>query len=59
MIYQLPKQDELKTVVDKVKDFFGEAKESFGKLSSIDTPPPTEAEDKSKWVNDTSSATCM
>ncbi|KAL1807308.1 hypothetical protein ACET3Z_030376 [Daucus carota] len=47
-VIELPKQDELKTVVDKVKDFFGEAKESFGKLSSIDTPPPTEAEDKSK-----------
>lgn len=48
MICQLPKQDELKTVVDKVKDFFGDAKESFGKLTSLDTPPPTETEDKSK-----------
>lgn len=34
---QLPTPDQLKTVVDKVKDFFGDAKESFGKLTSLDT----------------------
>lgn len=32
---QLPTQDQLKTVFDKVKDYFGDAKESFGKLSSL------------------------
>lgn len=36
-VVELPTQDQLKTVVDKVKDFFGEAKESFGKLSSLNT----------------------
>lgn len=50
--FQLPRQEELKTVVDKVKDFFGDAKESFGKLTSLDST--TEAEQKSneesKWV---------
>ncbi|KAK1381566.1 putative Oligopeptidase [Heracleum sosnowskyi] len=47
-VIELPKQDELKTVVDKVKDFFGDAKESFGKLTSLETPPPTETEEESK-----------
>ncbi|CAM8951587.1 unnamed protein product [Rhodiola kirilowii] len=28
--------DKIKSVVDKVKDFFGDAKESFGKLTSLD-----------------------
>lgn len=39
---QLPTQDQLKTVFDKVKDFFGDAKESFGKISSLN--PGTEGE---------------
>lgn len=38
-VIELPTPEELKTVVDKVKDFFGDAsknaKESFGKLSSL------------------------
>ncbi|KAL8121321.1 protein HHL1, chloroplastic-like isoform X2 [Apium graveolens] len=45
-VVELPRREELKTVVDKVKDFFGDAKESFGKLTSIETPSSTEAEDK-------------
>jgi hypothetical protein len=41
-VIELPSQDQLKTVVDKVKDFLGNAKESFGNLTSLDTPtPPT------------------
>lgn len=47
-VIELPRQDELKTVVDKVKDFFGDAKESFGKLTSLDSTNTTEAEEKSK-----------
>ncbi|OAY86012.1 Protein HHL1, chloroplastic [Ananas comosus] len=38
-VIELPTQEELKTVLDKVKDFFGEAasgaKESFGKLTAL------------------------
>ncbi|PKA55510.1 hypothetical protein AXF42_Ash006712 [Apostasia shenzhenica] len=38
-VIELPKQEELKTVIDKVKDFFGDAasgaKESFGKITSL------------------------
>ncbi|XP_020591932.1 protein HHL1, chloroplastic isoform X2 [Phalaenopsis equestris] len=38
-VIELPRQEELKTVLDKVKDFIGEttsgAKESFGKLTSL------------------------
>ncbi|KAF3785096.1 HHL1 protein [Nymphaea thermarum] len=38
-VIELPTQEELKTVLDKVKDFFGNAadnaKESFGKISSL------------------------
>uniref|UniRef100_A0A7C9CMF4 Protein HHL1, chloroplastic n=1 Tax=Opuntia streptacantha TaxID=393608 RepID=A0A7C9CMF4_OPUST len=37
-VTQLPTQDQLKTVVDKVKDFFGGAKESFGKLTTLNLP---------------------
>lgn len=37
VILQLPRPEELKTVVDKVKDFFGDAKESFGKMTFLDT----------------------
>ncbi|KAH6823236.1 multidrug resistance protein [Perilla frutescens var. hirtella] len=36
-VIELPTQDELKTVLDKVKDFFGDAKESFGKLTFLNT----------------------
>ncbi|KAL5991188.1 hypothetical protein ACLOJK_012094 [Asimina triloba] len=49
-VIELPTQDELKTVVDKVKDFFGgaasNAKESFGKLTSL-TSITEESEEKS------------
>ncbi|KAJ3675454.1 hypothetical protein LUZ60_004496 [Juncus effusus] len=38
-VVEIPRKEELKTVLDKVKDFFGEAtsgaKESFGKLTAI------------------------
>lgn len=57
-LFQLPNQDELKTVVDKVKDFFGDAKESFGKISFLNTESESEVEDakqdskeKSTWVS--------
>ncbi|XP_010556182.1 PREDICTED: protein HHL1, chloroplastic isoform X2 [Tarenaya hassleriana] len=36
-VIELPTQDKLKTVVDKVKDFFGDAKESFGKLTALNS----------------------
>ncbi|KAF4378735.1 hypothetical protein F8388_006186 [Cannabis sativa] len=38
-VIELPTPDKLKTVVDKVKDFFGDAKDSFGKISSLNAPP--------------------
>ena len=41
---QLPTQDQLKTVFDKVKDFFGDAKESFGKISSLNPGTDEETE---------------
>ncbi|KAK4358319.1 hypothetical protein RND71_023929 [Anisodus tanguticus] len=43
-VIELPTPDKLKTVVDKVKDFFGDAKESFGKLTAL----PTSEEDSPK-----------
>ncbi|KAK2972210.1 hypothetical protein RJ640_030755, partial [Escallonia rubra] len=46
-VVELPKQDELKTVLDKVKDFFGDAKESFGKLTDLNSTTTTELEDRS------------
>ncbi|KAK6930887.1 Protein HHL1-like [Dillenia turbinata] len=36
-VVELPTQDQLKTVLDKVKDFFEDAKESFGKLTALDS----------------------
>lgn len=45
---QLPPRDELKTVLDKVKDFFGDAKESFGKLTALSSTTTEELEEKSK-----------
>ena len=44
---QLPTQDQLKTVLDKVKDFFGDAKESFGKITALNSTTPEESEEKS------------
>jgi len=42
---KLPTPDKLKTVLDKVKDFFGDAKESFGKITSLGTTPEESEED--------------
>lgn len=51
VISQLPTQDQLKTVLDKVKDFFGDAKESFGKISSLNPGADEESPDeKAKQV---------
>ncbi|CBI27531.3 unnamed protein product, partial [Vitis vinifera] len=36
-VIELPTQGELKTVLDKVRDFFGDAKESFGKLTALNS----------------------
>nr|GMD21656.1 protein HHL1, chloroplastic [Ipomoea batatas] len=44
-IIELPRQEELKTVLDKVKDFFGDAKESFGKLTSLSSELESTEED--------------
>ncbi|CAA2996528.1 protein HHL1, chloroplastic isoform X2 [Olea europaea var. sylvestris] len=44
-VIELPTQDELKTVLDKVKDFFGDAKESFGKLTSLNAETESSVED--------------
>ncbi|RWW17493.1 hypothetical protein BHE74_00021267 [Ensete ventricosum] len=48
----LPTQEELKTVLDKVKDFFGNAtsgaKESFGKLTSLGSLTDEESESQSE-----------
>ncbi|KAF6165362.1 hypothetical protein GIB67_018806 [Kingdonia uniflora] len=46
-VIELPPKEELKTVFDKVKDFFGDAKESFGKLTTLD---PTSEEPEIKTV---------
>ena len=34
---KLPTKDQIKTVLDKVKDFFGDAKESFGKITALNS----------------------
>lgn len=51
-VIELPTQEELKTVLDKVKDFFGDAtsgaKESFGKLTALGSVTNEETETKSK-----------
>ncbi|XP_027335681.1 protein HHL1, chloroplastic isoform X2 [Abrus precatorius] len=44
-VIELPTKDQLKTVLDKVKDFFGDAKESFGKITSLGS---TTTDDESK-----------
>ncbi|XWS69150.1 hypothetical protein CRYUN_Cryun04dG0154900 [Craigia yunnanensis] len=46
-VIELPTQDQLKTVLDKVKDFFGDAKESFGKITALNSTTPEESEEKS------------
>ncbi|XP_019417778.1 PREDICTED: protein HHL1, chloroplastic [Lupinus angustifolius] len=52
-VIELPTEDKLKTVLDKVKDFFGDAKESFGKITALgstatDDEPEKDTEEKSK-----------
>lgn len=44
---KLPTPDKLKTVVDKVKDFFGDAKESFGKITALGATTTDESEEDS------------
>ncbi|XP_038703815.1 protein HHL1, chloroplastic isoform X2 [Tripterygium wilfordii] len=44
-VIELPTPEKLKTVVDKVKDFFGDAKESFGKLTALNTSGTEESEE--------------
>ncbi|EHA8586301.1 protein HHL1, chloroplastic [Cocos nucifera] len=51
-VIELPTQEELKTVLDKVKDFFGNAaggaKESFGKLTALGSLSNEESESRSE-----------
>lgn len=47
-VIELPTQDQLKTVLDKVKDFFGDAKESFGKLTALNSTSTEATEEDSK-----------
>ncbi|XP_010930033.1 protein HHL1, chloroplastic isoform X2 [Elaeis guineensis] len=51
-VIELPTQEELKTVLDKVKDFVGNAaggaKESFGKLTALGSLSNEESESRSK-----------
>lgn len=43
-VMELPTPDKLKTVIDKAIDFFGDAKKSFGKLTSLNSGSSEEAE---------------
>ncbi|XP_024041638.1 protein HHL1, chloroplastic isoform X3 [Citrus clementina] len=47
-VIELPTPDKLKTVLDKVKDFFGDAKESFGKITALNSTSSEESEENSK-----------
>ncbi|XP_057776867.1 protein HHL1, chloroplastic [Salvia miltiorrhiza] len=47
-VIELPRPEELKTVVDKVKDFFGEAKESFGKMTFLNTGDDSSEQEDTK-----------
>ncbi|XP_050276373.1 protein HHL1, chloroplastic isoform X2 [Quercus robur] len=47
-VIELPTEDQLKTVLDKVKDFFGDAKESFGKLTALNSTTTEKSEEKPK-----------
>ncbi|KAJ1424088.1 hypothetical protein SESBI_11919 [Sesbania bispinosa] len=47
-VIELPTPDKLKTVLDKVKDFFGDAKESFGKITSLGATATEESGEDSK-----------
>ncbi|XP_054794379.1 protein HHL1, chloroplastic-like isoform X1 [Prosopis cineraria] len=44
-VIELPTKDKLKTVLDKVKDFFGDAKESFGKITALNSTTTEESEE--------------
>ena len=44
-VIELPTRAEMKTVFDKVLDFFGDAKESFGKLTDLKSTSDTESEE--------------
>ncbi|KAI3733403.1 hypothetical protein L6452_12846 [Arctium lappa] len=44
-VIELPTRAEMKTVLDKVLDFFGDAKESFGKMTDIKSTSETESEE--------------
>ncbi|KZV17792.1 hypothetical protein F511_01601 [Dorcoceras hygrometricum] len=44
-VIELPSQEELKTVFDRVKDFFGDAKESFGKMTFLNSQGETSEDD--------------
>ncbi|GAB2214335.1 hypothetical protein Droror1_Dr00018678 [Drosera rotundifolia] len=46
-VIDLPPKEKLKTVLDKVKDFFREAKESFGKISALNLGTSEESEQTS------------
>ncbi|XP_022131326.1 protein HHL1, chloroplastic isoform X2 [Momordica charantia] len=46
-VIELPTQDQLKTVLDKVKDFFGDAKDSFGKLTALGSLEGEESDENS------------
>ncbi|XP_044488109.1 protein HHL1, chloroplastic [Mangifera indica] len=47
-VIELPTPDQLKTVLDKVKDYFGDAKESFGKLTALNANSSEDSEENSK-----------
>ncbi|OVA20495.1 hypothetical protein BVC80_1065g45 [Macleaya cordata] len=53
-VIELPTKDKLKTVLDKVLDYVGDAKESFGKLTSLgstsEEAPVEESKEKSKAI---------
>ncbi|RAL42955.1 hypothetical protein DM860_009737 [Cuscuta australis] len=51
-IIELPQKHELKTVLDKVKDFFGDAKESFGKLTALNLSSDSTDEDSDENSNE-------
>ncbi|XP_073131034.1 protein HHL1, chloroplastic-like isoform X2 [Henckelia pumila] len=44
-VIELPSQAELKTVFDKVKDLFGDARESFGKMTFLNSGTESAEED--------------
>ncbi|CAN4124062.1 unnamed protein product [Withania somnifera] len=55
-VIELPTPDKLKTVVDKVKDFFGDAKESFGKLTALPTAEISEEDSPKEGSKDKTTA---